>query len=458
MATGSRVEDRLGRAPTSPTSSRACVTAFVRGGELEPRGGAAHAAPRGARRGGRQDRGRGRPRHRAGARGRALHPLVLRGRDRAARGRLRGGPGAARALSAEVRRATRRGRPKVFQALDLPAPDGDRARRGAPAIDHLAAYLRAQLHALVLADPPTRRGDIEGVHGMRVATRRMRSALKEGRKLLDPGWVKETRDELKWLGSVLGDVRDFDVFSGYVHTQVADLGPESAGGRRRAGAPDPGALAARPRAARRDARLGALRRPARPSRGRLLRPARVGFAGRHAREARAQGRAAWPAGAARRHGELAATRSCTSCGWPPSERATRPSWRGARSAATRSGSPARRRPPGPARRPSGHRGRRGAAARDRPARLAGGRVRRRPPARARARPPRRRAGTAARDGPALRRRRSPLLIAERGEPLQRRAGASCIAQPLSPSNTFRRAASVLVAMTSAISACERSPR
>ena len=78
------------------------------------------------------------------------------------------------------------GRPKVFQALDLPAPGSDRARRGAPAIDHLAAYLRAQLHALVLADPLTRRGDIEGVHDMRVATRRMRSALREGRSCSIP--------------------------------------------------------------------------------------------------------------------------------------------------------------------------------------------------------------------------------------------------------------------------------
>jgi CHAD domain-containing protein len=58
----------------------------------------------------------------------------------------------------------------------------------------------------------------------------MRSALREGKKLLDPGWVVETRDELKWLGTLLGDVRDFDVFSGYVHEQVPQLGPESAAG------------------------------------------------------------------------------------------------------------------------------------------------------------------------------------------------------------------------------------
>ena len=118
------------------------------------------------------------------------------------------------------------GRPKVFQALDLPAPGTEPVKRGAPAIDHFAEYLQAQLDALVMGDPMTRRGDIEGVHGMRVATRRMRSALKEGKKLLDPGWVVETRDELRWLGGVLGEVRDYDVFSHYVHKQVADLGAD----------------------------------------------------------------------------------------------------------------------------------------------------------------------------------------------------------------------------------------
>ena len=40
---------------------------------------------------------------------------------------------------------------------------------------------------------------------MRVATRRMRSVLKEAHRLLDPAWVNETRGELRWLGSLLGD-------------------------------------------------------------------------------------------------------------------------------------------------------------------------------------------------------------------------------------------------------------
>jgi CHAD domain-containing protein len=116
------------------------------------------------------------------------------------------------------------GRPKVFQALDLPAPRSRVIRRGAPAIEHLRRYLQAQVDSLVENDPRTRRGESEGVHAMRVATRRMRSALKEARKLLDPTWVGETRGELKWLGDLLGEVRDPDVFAAYVEHEVALLG------------------------------------------------------------------------------------------------------------------------------------------------------------------------------------------------------------------------------------------
>ena len=65
---------------------------------------------------------------------------------------------------------------------------------------------------------------------MRVATRRMRSALKEAGRLLDPGWVAETRGELKWLADLLGEVRDSDVFAGYVEQRVAQLGEDAAEG------------------------------------------------------------------------------------------------------------------------------------------------------------------------------------------------------------------------------------
>ena len=121
-------------------------------------------------------------------------------------------------------------RPKLFQALDLPARGRPAVKRGAPAIEHLRSYLQAQTDALLEHDPAARRDDPAGVHGMRVATRRMRSALKEAGRLLDPGWVAETRSELKWLADLLGEVRDADVFAGYVAERVAHLGEDAAEG------------------------------------------------------------------------------------------------------------------------------------------------------------------------------------------------------------------------------------
>jgi CHAD domain-containing protein len=115
------------------------------------------------------------------------------------------------------------GRPKVFQALDLPAPRRPRPKRGAPAIEHLRAYLVAQVDALLRFDPAVRRGEPRGVHGMRVATRRMRSALRETRRLLSDAWVRETRDELDWLAGVLGDVRDADVFAAWIEGEVTAM-------------------------------------------------------------------------------------------------------------------------------------------------------------------------------------------------------------------------------------------
>jgi len=54
-------------------------------------------------------------------------------------------------------------------------------------------------------------GDIETVHQARVATRRLRSDLRTFRRLFDPDWVESLREELRWIASPLGAVRDLDV-------------------------------------------------------------------------------------------------------------------------------------------------------------------------------------------------------------------------------------------------------
>lgn len=54
---------------------------------------------------------------------------------------------------------------------------------------------------------------VEDVHQARVATRRLRSDLKTFGDLLDPVWRRHVREDLKWCGSALGEVRDADVLA-----------------------------------------------------------------------------------------------------------------------------------------------------------------------------------------------------------------------------------------------------
>ena len=53
----------------------------------------------------------------------------------------------------------------------------------------------------------------ESIHQARVASRRLRSDLKTVGDILDPIWLRHTRDDLQWLGSALGEVRDCDVLA-----------------------------------------------------------------------------------------------------------------------------------------------------------------------------------------------------------------------------------------------------
>jgi triphosphatase len=71
--------------------------------------------------------------------------------------------------------------------------------------------LRKRAAMLVLLEPRARMGDdIEAVHKMRVATRSIRAALRLFADAL-PQPILALTDELKWLGGLLGAVRDTDV-------------------------------------------------------------------------------------------------------------------------------------------------------------------------------------------------------------------------------------------------------
>jgi CHAD domain-containing protein len=125
-------------------------------------------------------------------------------------------------------------RPKVFPALDLdfqpePLEDGD----DGSAAGVLRARLREQAERLLAHDPGTRLGsDPEELHQLRVATRRLRAFLRAGRDLLDPASAEPLREELRWLGSALGPVRDLDVLIEHVAAEVRSLGVDEAQGRK----------------------------------------------------------------------------------------------------------------------------------------------------------------------------------------------------------------------------------
>jgi len=78
-----------------------------------------------------------------------------------------------------------------------------------PSLGDIAnAVLRNQLAALQENEPGARVGeDPEAVHRMRVATRRLRAALR----VFAPPDADELRAELAWLAQALGAVRDLDV-------------------------------------------------------------------------------------------------------------------------------------------------------------------------------------------------------------------------------------------------------
>jgi triphosphatase len=73
------------------------------------------------------------------------------------------------------------------------------------------AVLRRHFSVLLAKEPGTRLGDdIEELHDMRVATRRLRAALSLFADAL-PAAAEGAREELGWIGGALGGVRDLDV-------------------------------------------------------------------------------------------------------------------------------------------------------------------------------------------------------------------------------------------------------
>ena len=80
-----------------------------------------------------------------------------------------------------------------------------------PAAELIRAAFKGAIARMQAADPEARRGEPEGVHRLRTATRRLRSELRAVAELVDQEWGEHLEQELKWLASELGSVRDLDI-------------------------------------------------------------------------------------------------------------------------------------------------------------------------------------------------------------------------------------------------------
>jgi CHAD domain-containing protein len=97
------------------------------------------------------------------------------------------------------------------------------AAAGDPPSVYIRAKLDEQLRAVLDHEEIAREGDDpEGVHQMRVAVRRIRAALKADNASIGPA-TEHLQTELKWLGGVLGPVRDLDVQLEHLRAEAHDF-------------------------------------------------------------------------------------------------------------------------------------------------------------------------------------------------------------------------------------------
>jgi CHAD domain-containing protein len=87
----------------------------------------------------------------------------------------------------------------------------------------VVAYLRTEIDELVARESGARIDSPDAVHRMRVASRRLRSSLATFGPLFAGSRAQHLRDELLWLGGMLGPVRDVEVMRDHVHGTASAL-------------------------------------------------------------------------------------------------------------------------------------------------------------------------------------------------------------------------------------------
>lgn len=114
------------------------------------------------------------------------------------------------------------GLPDYDYGPDSPQFDGDTPRG-----EVARAVCRHQLETMRAYEPGTRVGlDIEQLHKMRVASRRLRTAVRVFGKSFRKKDRKRLAEELRWIGARLGAVRDLDVHELAVDEWREKLGAE----------------------------------------------------------------------------------------------------------------------------------------------------------------------------------------------------------------------------------------
>jgi CHAD domain-containing protein len=123
-----------------------------------------------------------------------------------------------------VSKAVRALGPQASAPPEVPEPE--EVGPDGPASAAVQAFIAAHTRALRDADLNFRRdpeGPWDSVHKMRVACRRLRSGLLVFRPLLDRQWADELRDELRWAGRGLGELRRLDVLIARLEDEIAAL-------------------------------------------------------------------------------------------------------------------------------------------------------------------------------------------------------------------------------------------
>ena len=107
-----------------------------------------------------------------------------------------------------------------------PVIAGTRPSRGSSAGDVVLTYLRTQAHALKTLEPRVRADEFDSAHQMRVATRRLRAALRTFGQVIPRTDGEHVAAELQWLSRTLGTARDDEVLSAHLTDSLRPTPPE----------------------------------------------------------------------------------------------------------------------------------------------------------------------------------------------------------------------------------------